>query len=191
MSFTIRGMRAFAKAATCSIFSVTLLGSAASAEDATTLSADFNGAREGYAAAWQQQPLAFTAAKFIALPAESYGSYTPLENTEFQSGDPLIVYAEPVGFAIKEMNGEYAIDLSVDFELINTTGQVLASQEGFTTLHSKSFNQIREYQSSLSFNLTSLQAGEYKLKIRFNDVNSNKTGSFVLPFSMKEAPLQN
>ena len=190
MPFTVKGMSA-AKAATCSIFAVALLGSAASAEEATALSADFKAAQDAYAVAWQQQPLAFTAAKFIALPAKSYGSYTPLETAEFQSGDPLTVYAEPVGFSYKETGGKYAIDLSVDFELRNTTGQVLASQDGFTTLHSESFNQVREYQTSLSFNLTGLQTGEYVLKVRFNDENSDKSGSFELPFSMSETALQN
>ncbi|KZK90751.1 hypothetical protein PsW64_00316 [Pseudovibrio sp. W64] len=191
MPFTVRGMSAYAKAAACSIFAVALLGGAASAEDKSAPSAGFKAAQDAYTIAWQQQPLAFTAAKFIALPAESYGAYTPLETTEFQSGDPLTVYAEPVGFSYKEMGSTYAIDLSVDFELRNTTGQVFASQDGFTALHSASFNQIREYQTSLSFNLKGLQAGDYVLKVQFNDENSEKSGSFELPFSMKDAPLQN
>lgn len=191
MPFTVKGMTAYAKAATCSIFAVAMLGSAASAKDMSALSADFVSTQATYAIAWQQQPLAFTSAKFIALPAREYGSYTPLETAEFNSGDPLIVYAEPVGFAYKEQAGKFAIDLSVDFELRNTTGQILASQDGFTTLHSESFNRIREYQSSLSFNLEGLQAGEYVLKVKFNDQNSEKTGSFELPFVMKAAELQN
>lgn len=191
MPFTVRGMPAYARAAACSIFATALLGGVASAEDMPVLSADFAAAQTASAVAWQQQPLAFTAAKFIALPADSYGSYTPLEIAEFQSGDPLTVYAEPVGFSYKKMADKYTIDLSVDFELRNTTGQVLASQDGFTALHSESFNQIREYQTSLSFNLQGLQAGEYVLKVQFNDENSEKSGSFELPFAMIEAPLQN
>ncbi len=114
-----------------------------------------------------------------------------MDTAEFQSGDPLTVYAEPVGFAYKEMDGTYAIDLSVDFELRNTTGQVLASQDSYTALHTVSFNLIREYQTSLSFNLKGLQAGNYVLKVQFNDENSGKSGSFELPFSLKETPLQN
>ncbi len=190
MPFTMKRMTA-AKVAGCSIFVATLLGSAASAADMSAVSAEFVAAKQVYEAAWEQQPLAFTAATFIALPAKSYGAYTALERAEFQADDPLIVYAEPVGFAHKDIGGKYAIELSVDFELRNTTGQVLASEQAFTTLHSESVAKLREYQSSLSFNLKGLQAGEYVLKVQFNDENSEKSGGFELPFSMKGAVLQN
>lgn len=191
MPFNKRGMTAYISAAACTVFVGALLGSAAIAAETDHLTPDFVTAQNAYDAAWKQQALAFTSAKFIALPARGYGSYTPLASVEFQSGDPLIVYAEPLGYAHTEQNGLFAIDLSVDFELRNTTGQVLASQDGFAALHSESLSRIREYQSSLTFNLQGLQAGEYVLKVQFNDENSEKSGSFELPFFMKAAPLQN
>ncbi|SDQ78638.1 hypothetical protein [Pseudovibrio sp. Tun.PSC04-5.I4] len=191
MPFNKRGMAACISAAACTVVVGTLLGSAAIAAETAQLTPNFVTAQSAYNTAWKQQSLVFTSAKFIALPAKGYGSYTPLVSAEFQSGDPLIVYAEPLGYAYQEQNGQFMIDLSVDFELRNTTGQVLASQDDFAELHSESFSRIREYQSSLSFNLQGLQAGEYVLKVRFNDENSEKSGSFELPFLMKATPLQN
>jgi len=181
----IKRMPACISATACTVFATAFFGTAAIAQDVNGVTPLFKAAKDNFALAWVEQNLAFTSAKFIAAPAKGYGSYQPLQNNEFAPGTPLTVYAEPVGYGFKQQNSQYHIDLSVDFELRNTTGQVLASQDGFAVLHAASFNQVREYQSSLSFDLKGLQEGEYVLKVRFNDNNSEKSGAFELPFKMK------
>lgn len=167
------------------VFASAVLGQSALAQDIPQVSSDYSSAFSQFEQAWSAQDLAFTEARFVAEPALGYGTYQPLDSSVFEVGTPFTVYAEPVGYGFGANDkGQHTIDLSVDFELRNTTGQVLAAQDGFATLSLASFNKTYEYQSSLSFALQGLQAGEYVLKVRFNDTNSDKSGSFELPFEM-------
>ncbi|WP_208976530.1 hypothetical protein [Polycladidibacter hongkongensis] len=161
----------------------TIIGSSAGA---LAQDSSIEAAREALSAAWTAAPLHFTAATFVKAPATGYGIYDVREGNSFTDGETLHVYAEPVGYGYGKQDGLTTIDLSVDFALRNSTGQVLAEQSGFAKLHSAGHNRAHEYQSSLSFNLAGLQAGGYTLEVTFNDQNSTKNGSFSLPLEISE-----
>lgn len=141
-------------------------------------------ARAALQDAWDTAPLGFTTATFTQAPANGYGDYTPVASANFQPDQPIYVYTEPVGYAFREDDGRYIINLSVDFELRNMTGQILASRTNFAQLENASRRRVHEFQTSLQFGLLGLQQGDYVLQVRINDLNSEKTGSFELPFTM-------
>ncbi|MDD7911352.1 hypothetical protein PUV47_15585 [Pseudovibrio exalbescens] len=141
-------------------------------------------AQQVFQNAWDQSPLSFTEKTFAKAPAQGYGDFDPVDAAVFDQNEPIIVYAEPVGYAFREADGAYNINLSVDFELRNMTGQILASQKDFAQLQNSSRKRVHEFQTSLQFGLQGLQEGDYTLMVRINDLNSDKTGSFELPFSM-------
>lgn len=143
-------------------------------------------ARRAMDAAWDQAPLAFGVATFTQNAADSFGQYEPRNNNTFTAGDMLHVYVEPIGYGYKRTGEQFEINFGTDFELRNETGQILASQDGFADLILISRNAIKEYQASLSFRFDGLLPGNYVLRTRLNDRNSDKSGSFSLPFSIKE-----
>lgn len=148
-------------------------------------SSELAAAMQSLDAAWQASPLAFTKALFVEAPASAYGAYAPRAGSVFKPGEAIIVYAEPVGYDYTENGGEYRIELSVDFEILTTTGQVLAAQNDFARVGTAARDKLREFQTSLSFTFEGLQAGDYVLMARFRDGASDKSGELRLPFTVE------
>lgn len=144
-------------------------------------------AYEALDAAWQQAPLTFAALTFTDGPASGYGRYTPRADAVFAAGDTLTVYAEPVGFGHEQTAEGYGVRLTAGFELLNTSGQVLAEQTGFADLRADSRNRLREFHATLSFAFEGLRPGEYRLVTKLTDTVSGKTASGELPFTIRAA----
>ncbi|MTI18601.1 hypothetical protein E1162_15255 [Rhodobacteraceae bacterium RKSG542] len=157
---------------------------ASSAAFASELSPEFIKAHSTYATAWSAQDLSFTTAAFVTTPARSYGVYEPKATASFQQGEPLIVYAEPVGYDFAQKDGEYLIDLSVGFELRNMTGQILAAEESFAQIDHASRAMVREFQTSLRLDLQGIPEGDYLLKVSVKDNTGGDEGFFELPFNV-------
>ncbi|MCW2308149.1 hypothetical protein [Rhodobium gokarnense] len=136
-------------------------------------------------AAWQAAPLGFTTARFVAAPAKGYGRYEPREDTTFKAGEPIAVYAEPVGYGFGRDGEDILIDLDADLELRTPDGQILVAQTDFTRLSARTRRPVYEFQVSFSLNLSGLQPGDYVLFTRLKDAHSDKAGSFELPFTIK------
>ncbi|SOC09344.1 hypothetical protein SAMN05421512_10618 [Stappia indica] len=145
------------------------------------------GAYQALDAAWQQAPLSFAALAFSDGPASGYGRYTPRKDAVFAAGDTLTVYAEPVGFGYDATGEGYGVRLTAGFELLNTSGQVLAEQTGFADLRADSRNKLREFHATLSFAFEGLRPGDYRLVTTLTDTVSGKTASGELPFSIRAA----
>ncbi len=148
-------------------------------------SSDLAAALQSLDSAWKAGPLAFTKALFVDAPASGYGAYAPRASNVFKPGDAIVVYAEPVGYDYASHGEEYRIELAVDFEILTTTGQVLAAQNDFAKVGAASRDKLREFQTSLSFTFEGLQAGEYVLMARFRDGASDKSGELRLPFTVE------
>lgn len=139
--------------------------------------------------AWQASPLGFTDARFVENPASGYGAFQPKEGATFASDETINVYVEPVGYSYRTEGKTHRVELAVDFEILNQTGQVLAEQNDFARVTASARNRLREFQASLSFRFEGLTDGDYVLAIRFRDANSEKAGEIRLPFRV-ESPAQ-
>ena len=139
-------------------------------------------------AAWAASPMGFTDARFVTEPAAGYGAFEPRDGATFEPGDAINVYAEPVGYGYRENGGVYEVELAVDFEILNNTGQVLAEQADFARVTAEARNPLREFQTSLSFRFEGLTDGDYILVTRFRDTNSEKSGEIRLPFTIEADP---
>lgn len=151
-----------------------------SAPDAT-----FNESLAAFSSAWDASDLVFTAATFAEEPATGYGQYTPRDTDTFSSDDVITVYAEPVGYGYTTSDSGFGYDLKTSFRLLNTTGQVLASQDNFAEFSGNARSRKRELSTSLSFQFGGLPAGSYTLAAVYTDKVSGKTGTISLPFSVR------
>lgn len=149
-----------------------------------TPDATFNESLSAFSSAWKDSDLVFTAATFAEAPASGYGQYAPRKSDTFSSDDVINVYAEPVGYGYAATDNGFGYDLEASFQLLNTTGQVLASQDNFAKFSGTARSRKRELSTSLSFQFGGLPAGSYTLAALYTDKVSGKTGTVSLPFNI-------
>ena len=130
--------------------------------------------------------LPFTIGKvaFVSAPPEGYGMYAARPDAKFRPGEPLISYVEPVGLTWRDTNGTLESQFTVDLELLDTKGTVLAEQKAFGSFAFKGSVRNQEVFAKLTLNLTSPPAGDYVLRYRFRDAASGAVAMSEQPFSI-------
>ena len=134
------------------------------------------------AAAWEQTPLSFRRALF-ASDIEAYGVYEPKQGAVFSPGEPIVVYAEPVGYGYQS-NADGTYSFGFDFDLVVKTaeGQIMGGQEKFARTELTSRVQNKEFQVTLTLSLDGAPAGNYVLEYLAQDIASDQTATITLPF---------
>jgi hypothetical protein len=140
---------------------------------------------EEIAKVWASSPLAFRDVT-IVTGAEGFGDYKPRDGNRFKAGETLMVYVEPVGFAYAPENGRYSFALSADLSIESNVGHIIAEGTDLFLIDDSSRVQIREFYMVLSVKVPEVKAGGYKAVYQVKDMNSGKTGSFSVPFSIGE-----
>lgn len=148
----------------------------AAGDDADAIAA----ARDLFGAAWDATTgLAIGEAILIAEPASGYGIYNPRPNDTFKIGEPVLIYAEPMGFGYASPgDGLYSIGFFVDLKVMTEAGEVLGDLQNLTELNLTSRYPNREFQANLTYNLDGVPPGRYVLQTTLRDKNSAKFGSF-------------
>jgi hypothetical protein len=137
-------------------------------------------------ALWEQAPLTFRRALWVAGPPNGFGAYTPRETNVYAAGDQMIIYAEPVGFGWSRTGDIWQMNLAADMVIKSKESEVLLSQPDFQKLTIASRLRNREFMTSLTLTLTGIPAGEYIADTTFRDQVSGKQGTMSLPFVIKE-----
>lgn len=134
---------------------------------------------------WTQAPLTIRKALFVDN-ASGYGIYAERAAAVFKPGEPILVYAEPIGFAYGKNNiGGLEISLVTDFVLQDPKGETLYAKDDFVTVTLPVRYRNREFQMTLTINLTGLPEGSYVGKFRVRDRHSDKSAVFDMPFEVK------
>lgn len=165
------------------LFVGALLAGPAPAQDLKSIEA----AESVLEAAWQKTPLGFRTAVFVGGEASGFGIYQPRANSAFASGEPIVVYSEPYGYAFKD-NGDGTFDfaLQTDLRIRGTDGKVLVEQLNFGNFKFTSRARNREFMLKLTLDLADAPAGDYVLEYVVRDANSDKNGLISLPFSVSK-----
>ena len=137
-------------------------------------------ARDLLGAVWDQVPqIGFTQALLVSETAAGYGVYNPRPTNLYKKGEPIIIYAEPFGFAYgKPGEGLHSIGFAVDLQVMDASGAELASVPNVTQLDLNSRYQNREFQANITYNLDGIAPGKYTLVTTLRDKNSDKSGTF-------------
>lgn len=134
----------------------------------------------------EQIPFDIRKAFFVTEKPVLFGNYSRAKSNEFPVGSSLITYAEPVGLAWKPTgDGEIESKFTVDFELRNPAGEVLAVQKAFGNFRIASREPLFEIYTPLTLDVSAVPAGEYVLKYTFNDLNSKKSSDVEQRFTLK------
>jgi hypothetical protein len=135
---------------------------------------------------WEQSPLIFRRALWVAGPPNGFGAYNPRETNVYAAGDQMIVYAEPVGFGWAKSGDIWQTDLGVDLTIKSKDGEVLLNQSDFQKLVIASRLRNREFMATLTLTLNGIHPGEYIADATLRDQVTGNKGTMSLPFVIKE-----
>jgi hypothetical protein len=131
-------------------------------------------------------PFNIRKAFFVTEKPLLFGNYSRVKSNEFPVGSSLITYAEPVGLSWKPTDdGEVQSKFTVDFELRNPAGEILAVQKAFGNFKIESREPLFEIYTPLTLDVSAVPAGDYVLKYTFNDLNSKKSSDIEQRFKLK------
>lgn len=162
------------------VLSALLVAGAASAQSL----ADIDQADAAVVSAWEKTPLTFRRAIFVT-EAMGFGVYKERADAIFKGGEPLLVYAEPVGYAWKDNgDGTFSFGFNVDLLIKTSTGEIVGGQENFQKLDLTSRARNREFMLTLTLELKGAPPGDYIVEYRTHDAFSAESASIALPFSV-------
>ncbi len=131
-------------------------------------------------AAWDESTvIAFGTVALVEKTAEGFGLYVPRDNALYRVGTPIMIYAEPIGYAFgKTDDGQYKFGFDVNLIVQTAAGETLGNVEGILNMGETSRYPNKEFNANLTYNLEGLPPGNYVLTTELKDQNSTRTGSF-------------
>lgn len=135
--------------------------------------------------AWAKTPLTIRRAVFVTQRPSGFGIYDERSSKVFKPGEPLVVYAEPVGYGWKSVDqGLYEFGFMVDFDIKAAAGNVLASKQDFARLAERSHAMNQEFMLTLTLNVNGAPSGDYVLEYTLRDIAGPKSTTITLPFTI-------
>ena len=129
---------------------------------------------------WDMTPgIGFSEAVLVVAPASGYGIYNLRPTTAYTLGESIYVYAEPYGYGFGSPGeGLYSIGFFVDLQVVAADGSVLGEVPDVAELDLTSRVRNREFQATITYDLSGIAPGSYVLVTSLRDKNSAKSGSF-------------
>lgn len=125
----------------------------------------------------------------VSEEPSSYGAYKPREDNRFRRGEPIIIYAEPVGHTILEENGLYRIALTADYALLDGVGTLLAGQRDIGSWKMESHRPLLEFMLFFTYDFSDFPAGTYILETVVKDDFSDRSLKIDTPIVIVEEPV--
>ena len=137
-------------------------------------------------AIWTAMPL--TIRKAVLVDSSSgYGIYAPREEKPYAQEEDILIYVEPLGFAYgRDSLGGLQIAFDTDMSLVDEDGEEVLVREDFLSTETPVRYRNREFNLSLTLNLTGAPAGVYTAIFLLKDRHSDKTAEFSVPFEIGE-----
>lgn len=144
-----------------------------------------NTIRDAFGAFAATLPFSIGKAVFVSAAPEGYGMYAVRPEASFKVGEALISYVEPVGLTWRPGDGGLLEShFTVDLELLDPKGTVLAEQKAFGSFDFKGSVRNQEVFAKLTLNLSGPPVGDYLLRYRFRDAASGAVAISEQPFKI-------
>jgi hypothetical protein len=138
---------------------------------------------EAVEAIWTASPLVFRSVELVE-PAGQDGGFAERADRTFQADDRLTVRVEPVGYGYGGSGSNVEIGFRGDLALENATGQILTETNDLFSISVERPDRTREFDMRLSFVVPYVRPGDYIARFTIRDENSDKSGSFDVPFTV-------
>jgi hypothetical protein len=146
---------------------------------------DLQASKDAYLKAWEATPLTQKTVVFVTSKPTAYGAYDVRPNNIFKPNEPVLTYAEPVGYLWKTVApGTYQFGLNIDFLIMSPDGKVLGGKENFMHYAQASHERNTELMLNLTLSVNGAPPGDYIVRYTVHDQNSNKVSTFQQPFKI-------
>jgi hypothetical protein len=137
--------------------------------------------------AWEKTPFSVRNAFLVTEAPSAFGAYKPRSPAPFKAGEQMIVYAEPVGYVWKSVEGgQYQFGFTVDLIVKTAAGKTILEKDNFGKMMFESRVRNRELFLKLTVDLTGADPGDYLLDFRVHDAEGeNKTAMIEMPITME------
>jgi len=123
---------------------------------------------------WDDVPLT---AKNIRLVSD-LENYTTKKDKVYRKGETICITSQVFGHRLKKVGDSYHINITTDFLVFDETGKVLGGQEEVYKFDHVSAIPNTDFSLDLTYTLTGLLSGTYKIQTKINDKNSAKSATF-------------
>ncbi|MDR5859679.1 hypothetical protein FZZ93_10440 [Halomonas eurihalina] len=135
--------------------------------------------------AWEKTPLTVRKAILVAEAAQGFGMYKKRSTNTFESGEPILIYAEPVGYAWEKKNGDiYNTNLRMDVNIIFPDPNEVYTKKDIMKKEVSSRSRGRELMLNIKLDFDGLPSGDYVAEIILYDETSDERTSFKQPFTI-------
>ncbi|SSC73533.1 unnamed protein product [Ciceribacter sp. T2.26MG-112.2] len=143
--------------------------------------------RDAFGAFSMTLPFSVGKAVFVSERPKAYGAYSPRPEPVFKPGEPLITYVELIGLTWKSSDDSLEqANFSVDFEISEPDGKILAAQKNFGEFTSTGLVRNQELFTHLTLDITGAEPGDYLLKYTINDLVGKRFTSFEQKFTVRD-----
>jgi len=154
-----------------------------------TVFAQVNGTVTGLSAPTQAQGFSSAFDTFVTS-ASGYGVYEEKDSNNFQPGEKIVLYIEPIGFKYGTAGGDsnnnnddsdntpqlHTINFSADFIISDTDGNVLTGQQGIPVSEIISHHENKEVFIPFTITQTSpFPEGDYVITYTIHDDNAGNS----------------
>lgn len=139
---------------------------------------------EGLRELEEASPLRIENLTFVEA-AVGYGIYKPRASPVFESGEPMLVYLEPVGMSRKREGELYGIDIVYDLVTYNSQGVEGDRMVDFLRVETPSRRANRELYALLKLHAIPYPPGDYVLEVIVRDKVGGETAAKRIPFRIE------
>src|SRR5688572_13929929 len=132
---------------------------------------------------WRESPLVFRQVVLVESSA-GYGRYQERTNRVFRPDEEMRIHVEPVGYGYGATADGATIDFGVDLAIENMTGQVLGEARDVLEFSTETHPNRRDLGITFSIKAPYVRPGDYKAVFTVRDRNSDKSGTFEVPFTV-------
>ena len=123
---------------------------------------------------WDDVPLTATNIRLVS----DLKNYTSKKDNVYREGETICVSCQLLGYTLKRVGDSYQINITTDFLVLDETGKVLGGQQDVYKFDHTSPIPNTEFSLDLTYTLTGLPGGVYKIQTKINDKNSAKSTTF-------------
>lgn len=116
--------------------------------------------------------------------ADGFGNYVKEKDNHFLSGNGTTVYIELEDFTVARGEEDYGIDISVELDVLNSEGRVIAKSDKVFSLKKDLKSNQRDLSFKVPLDFSKWKKGKYTLVFKATDNIRNMLGEKRLPLEI-------
>ncbi len=132
-----------------------------------------------------QKGISIQKAYFVSN-VEAFGIYTEESSNRFQTGAQTVIYIEIADFMLKEKNGTYALNVALDFSILDSASKSLFEQTDVVVFERNFKSRLHDLFFKVDLGFEGWPAGEYTIVLSVRDDQAGLTSRTEMPVEIFE-----